>query len=69
MNQYNQLFADHYTELERLRQVERDYAEFREKTIDLLLHIESAIDQWNWEKIDADKWNSVSLTKLNRQEE
>jgi len=69
MNQYSQLFADHYAELERLRQVERDYAAFHGATIELLLHIEFVIDTPNWEKICVDMWNAVSTTTLNKQGE
>ena len=68
MNQYSQLFAEHYTELERLRQVERDYAAFHGKTIELLLHIEFVVDEVNFEKIGVDIWNAVSNTTLNKQE-
>ena len=69
MNQYNDLFKEHYTELERLRQVERDYAAFYFATKTLLNHIACVVDRSTFEEIEGEKWDAVSMTKLNKQEE
>lgn len=46
-------------ELQRTQSAARE-AEYREKVIALLNHIEVVVDEPNWEKIDHVLWNAVT---------
>jgi hypothetical protein len=51
---------EHQLEQQRLESIQREAA-YREKTIELLNHIELVVDDSNWEKIDHTLWNAVTM--------